>query len=170
MDKSEAEVVPDARGYNELMDVYSLHQLMIRRGTLLEQTPEFVSFKRTYIQKWGTIAYVLHLLEKLMAEHQAELCYIEGRKVAELANDNSSADLTKYTKEQLFGCVVNQDEVGTKVKVPALMFKGVTGPILAATVIQKNWRMHKSRVAYTYLKFLMGKATIIQRYFRLYMF
>jgi hypothetical protein len=30
--------------------------------------------------------------------------------------------------------------------------------------------MHKSRVAYTYLKFLMAKATIIQRYFRLYLF
>lgn len=129
-----------------------------------------MSFKRTYIQKWGSIAYVLHLLERLMTEHEVGLCYIEGRKVAELAQDNNSQELTKYTKEQLFACVVNQDEVGTKVKVPSLMFKGITGPILAATVIQKNWRMHKSRVAYTYLKFLMGKATIIQRYFRLYMF
>jgi hypothetical protein len=129
-----------------------------------------VSFKRTYIQKWGSIAYVLHLLERLMTEHEVDLCYIEGRKIAELAQDSNSQELTKYTKEQLFACVVNQDEVGTKVKVPSLMFKGITGPILAATVIQKNWRMHKSRVAYTYLKFLMGKATIIQRYFRLYMF
>jgi len=58
--------MPDIRGYNELMDVYSLHQLMIRKGTLLEQTPEFISFKRTYISRWGSIAYVLHLLEKLM--------------------------------------------------------------------------------------------------------
>jgi hypothetical protein len=74
--------VPDARGYNELMDVYSLHQLMIRRGTILEQTPEFVSFKRTYMHKWGSISYVLHLLERMMTEAEVDLCYVEGRKVA----------------------------------------------------------------------------------------
>lgn len=68
LDKKEQINVPDARGYNELMDVYSLHQLMIRKGTLLEQTPEFISFKRTYIARWGSIAYVLHLLEKLMSD------------------------------------------------------------------------------------------------------
>jgi hypothetical protein len=55
---------------------------MIRKGTLLEQTPEFISFKRTYISRWGSIAYVLHLLEKLMSDYQVELCYVEGRKVA----------------------------------------------------------------------------------------
>ena len=49
-----------------------------------------------------------------------------------------------------------------------MMFKGQEGPILAATVIQKNWRTHKARVAYTYLKFLMAKATVIQRSFRLF--
>lgn len=82
IDRKEPINVPDARGYNELMDVYSLHQLMIRKGTLLEQTPEFISFKRTYIQRWGSIAYVLHLLEKLMSDAQVELCYVEGRKIA----------------------------------------------------------------------------------------
>jgi hypothetical protein len=30
------ESIQDPRGYNELMDVYSLHQLIIRKGTLLE--------------------------------------------------------------------------------------------------------------------------------------
>lgn len=135
MDKKEPITVPDARGYNELMDVYSLHQLMIRKGTLLEQTPEFISFKRTYISRWGSIAYVLHLLEKLMSDSQVELCYVEGRKVAYLAQDDTSNNLTKYTKEQLFECVVNKDEVSSKIKIPSLLFKGHEGPILAATVI-----------------------------------
>jgi len=102
--------VPDARGYNELMDVYSLHQLMIRKGTLLEQTPEFISFKRTYISRWGSIAYVLHLLEKMMSDADVELCFVEGRKIAQLAG-NESNQLEKYTKEQLFDCVVNKDDV-----------------------------------------------------------
>lgn len=42
------------------------------------------------------------------------------------------------------------------------MYKGHSGPVLAATCIQKNWRMHKARVAYTYLRFLISKATKIQ--------
>ena len=57
--------------------------------------------------------------------------------------------------------VDNTDKELRKVKIPSMMFKGHEGPILAATVIQKNWRTHKARVAYTYLKFLMSKATII---------
>jgi len=30
--------------------------------------------------------------------------------------------------------------------------------------------MHKAKVAFTYLKYLMSKATTIQRHFRLYLF
>jgi len=56
---------------------------------------------------------------------------------------------------------MNQDEVGKSIRIPSLMFKGLEGPILAATVIQKNWRMHKAKVAFTYLKYLMSKATTI---------
>jgi len=131
---SKAEVnVPDARGYNELMDVYSLHQLIIRKGSLLEQTPEFVSFKRTYIGRWGGISYILHLLEKLMADNGVDLGYVEGRKVAELAAGD--ADLRRPSKEELFECIVNKEEVSSKVKIPSLMFKGHEGPILAATTI-----------------------------------
>lgn len=133
---------------------------MIRRGTLLEQTPEYVSFKRTYLDRWGAISYVLHLLEKMMTDAGVELCFVEGQKIAQLVSGDMG-QLQGYTKEQLFECVVNKDAVGTKVRVPSLMFKGSEGPVLAAITIQKNWRMHKSRVAYTYLKFLMGKATII---------
>ena len=50
------------------------------------------------------------------------------------------------------------------------MFKGPKGPILAATTIQKNFRMFKAREAYKHLRFLMKKAKIIQRRFRLYLF
>jgi hypothetical protein len=49
------------------------------------------------------------------------------------------------------------------------MYKGIQGPIKAANCIKKNWRMHKARVAYTYLKFLISKAIKIQTTFRLYL-
>jgi len=150
------------------MDVYSLHQLIIRKGKLLDTTPEFLSFKRTYIAKWGSISYILLLLEKLLGQSSVDLAYVEGRKVALLVAGD--LDLNKPSNEELFDCVVNKDQVGKQIKIPSLMFKGHEGPILAATAIQKNWRMHKARVAYTYLRFLMEKATVIQRAFRLFLF
>jgi hypothetical protein len=78
--------------------------------------------------------------------------------------------LKKPTNENLFDCIVNKDEVGKVIKIPSRMFKGPKGPEVAAIVIQKNWRMYKAHTAYTQLKFLMGKATTIQRRFRLYLF
>jgi len=158
----------NARDYNELMDQYSLHQIIIRKGQILDTTPEFISFKRTYLNKWGAVSYILHCIQRLLSESEVELAYIEGRKVALLAG--VEMDLKKPPKEELYDCIVNKNEVASRIKIPSMMFKGQEGPILAATVIQKNWRSHKARVAYTYLKFLMQKATVIQRSFRLYQF
>ena len=96
-----------ARDYNELMDEYSLHQLIIRRGILLEQTPEFQSFKRTYITKWGQISYILMMIEKLLKNANADVVYINGRKVAQLCY-TSEIDLNnKLADEELFDCIQN---------------------------------------------------------------
>lgn len=162
----ERETGVEARGYNELMDEYSLHQLMFRKGKLIDQTPEFISFRRTYIDKWGPVSFILMNFEKLFADHDVQLAYVDGRQLVELAREN----LDKPTKEEMFDCINNKDEVGKLVKIPTRMFKGPEGPILAATVIQKNFRMYKAREAYKHLRFLMKKATIIQRRFRLYLF
>ena len=51
---------------------------------------------------------------------------------------------------------------------PHNKYQGVKGPLLAAVCIQKYWRRFKAYTAYSQLKFLMTKATIIQRKYRLY--
>lgn len=38
----------DPKSYPEILDTYSLHHFIIRKGKTLEETPEFVSFKRTF--------------------------------------------------------------------------------------------------------------------------
>lgn len=164
--KVDADTQP--RDYNELMDQFSLHQIIIRKGEVLDTTPEFISFKRTYLSKWGSVSYILHLIQRLLQDSDVDMAYVEGRKVAMLATEDM--DLKKPSKEDLYDCINNKDEVASRIKIPSMMFKGQEGPILAATVIQKNWRTHKARVAYTYLKFLMTKATTIQRSFRLFQF
>ena len=125
--------IPNAREYNELMDAYSLHQLMIRKGVLLVDTPEFVSFRRTFLNKWGSISFILHLIEKLLLDNEVELAIVEGKKVANLATNEM--DLKKPTKEELYECIVNKEDVSSKIKIPSMMFKGHEGPIIAATVV-----------------------------------
>jgi hypothetical protein len=43
--------------------------------------------------------------------------------------------LDKPTKEEIFDCITNKDDVGRLIKVPTRMFKGPEGPLRAATVI-----------------------------------
>lgn len=83
------------RGYNELMDEYSLHQLMFRKGKLIDQTPEFVSFRRNNIEKWGPVSYILMNFEKLFSDFNVQLAYVDGRALIELARES----LDKPTKE-----------------------------------------------------------------------
>ena len=148
------------------MDEYSLHQLIFRKGKLLEETPEFVSFRRLYIDKWGPISFIVMNFENLFKEYDVGLAYVDGRKLAGLAREA----LDKPTKEEIFDCITNKEEVGKMVKIPTIMFKGPDGPINAVVVIQKNYRMFKAREHYRDLRFLMKKATMIQRRFRLYLF
>ena len=77
------------------MDVYSLHQFIIRKGKSLDQTPEFISFKRTYINKWGAISYIIHLLEKMLLNYNVDLAYVEGKEIVKLALE----DLKKPNNE-----------------------------------------------------------------------
>jgi len=48
------------------------------------------------------------------------------------------------------------------------MYKGAGGPAMAAVAIQKTWRYFKAYSNFMQLKFLMDKATIIQRRYRLW--
>jgi len=102
----------------------------------------------------------------MLATFNVDMAYVEGKEIARLAEE----DLKKPTTEDLFDCIVNKDQVGKIIKIPSRMFKGAKGPELAATTIQKNWRMFKAHTAYQQLKFLMQKATVIQRRFRLFQF
>jgi hypothetical protein len=144
-DQSKQEAL--ARSYNELMDIYSLHQFIIRKGKVLDQTPEFISFKRTYISQWGSVSYIIHLLEKFLSTYGIDLAYIEGKQLVALAHSQTS-DMKKPGNELLFDCIINKEDVGKVIKIPSRMFKGPRGPELAAISIQKNWRMYKAHTAY----------------------
>jgi hypothetical protein len=43
------------KNYNELLDEFSLHQFVIRKGVTLVETEEFKSYKRIYAKDWPKI-------------------------------------------------------------------------------------------------------------------
>jgi hypothetical protein len=47
------------RNYEDIMDKFSLHQFIIRKGKVLDNTPEFASYRRTYRGVWGSIERVI---------------------------------------------------------------------------------------------------------------
>ena len=38
----------EIKNYNQVLDTFSLHQFVIRKGRTLTETEEFISYKRTY--------------------------------------------------------------------------------------------------------------------------
>jgi hypothetical protein len=43
------------KDYEQVMDAYSLHQFMIRKGKAMIDTEEFISFKRIFKNQWDVI-------------------------------------------------------------------------------------------------------------------
>lgn len=145
--------VEHIRGYNELLDAYSLHQFIIRKGRVLDSTPEFLSFKRTHASRWGPIVSVITALESLLAAFSVPIAYIDGQAVVALAGDELSAP----TMPALLKCVTNAEQVAALVSLPGSRFKpDEAGRRAAATAIQATWRGR--RVHQQYCAFLRFRA------------
>ena len=43
---------PEVKQYKEVMDHYSLHFFMVRKGKTIRESPEFQSYQRAYIKDW----------------------------------------------------------------------------------------------------------------------
>jgi hypothetical protein len=97
----------EARGYNELLDSFSLHQFIIRRGKTLSDTPEYESFKRKYLSAWGSITGIVRALEKMLEEFTVPVAYIDGNRVVTLARDL----IGPPSNDELLSCIVNIEQV-----------------------------------------------------------
>jgi hypothetical protein len=53
-----------SRGYEALLDRFSLHEFLIRRGATLDGTPEFESFKRAFEPCWHLVGDLIVRLEE----------------------------------------------------------------------------------------------------------
>lgn len=131
---------------------------LLRGRILLNGIIIFVLFYR------GSIQFIIQQLEKYLGQYTVPLAHIDCRRLLFF----SEQEFDSLCDDDLLSCVANRQQVWEAIKNPKQRFKGPYGPVLAAIHIQKNWRRYKAYSAYSQLKFLMEKATIIQRKFRLY--
>lgn len=153
------ERILDPREYNELMDTFSSHFFIIRKGATLDTTPEFLSYARTYSFDWDRIRSLIKLMEDLTKRYKLEKVKVDGKMLSDIK-------VRKVTDEDLMVCIVDYEELLKKIKMPKLLFRTKNGPELAAAKIQAAWKMHKDKQKYkTFLK-LSNTAKVIQAAFR----
>lgn len=148
----------DQRTYEEIVDSFSGHQIMLRKGLIL-QTPEFQSFKRVNSESWGNLAQALAFAEEVFQKIAAPLVYIDGKKLAELVKD----ELRPLRLEELLGCVINSATVIPLLNSASYKYRSSMGKDLAAVKIQSLWKRYKDYSAYKQLKVLIRKSVIIQK-------
>lgn len=150
----------DARTYAELLDLYSLHEFIIRRGRTLRNTPEFVSFKRSYVTQWGSIETVVEQLEDLLTAYGVPTAYIDGKQVVHYA----VLDQGVLSKEELMSCIANRQEVEPLMASVVVQYQqGLRGHHVAATKLQSVWKMYRERRRYGRLRVATAAAVVIQR-------
>ncbi|CUI15395.1 IQ calmodulin-binding protein, putative [Bodo saltans] len=150
----------DARTYAELLDLYSLHEFIIRRGRTLRNTPEFVSFKRSYSAQWGSIETVIEQLEDLLTAYGVNMVYIDGKRVMHFA----VLDQGILSKEELMSCIANRQEVEPQMASVVVQYQqGLRGHHVAATKLQSVWKMYRERKRYGRLRIATAAAVVIQR-------
>ena len=156
--------VDKIRGYNELLDEYSLHQFIIRRGRALMDTPEFKSFQRSNEGRWGGILRVIEALEAMLTLFSVPMAFIDGMAVAKLAMD----ELAQLSTERLLECVANVDQVESLLRQPGRRFLGSNtaeggGAGLAATLVQSQFRAYRCRSRYNMFMHQRDATVVIQR-------
>ena len=127
------------RKYGELLDEYSLHEIIIRKGKVLSSTPEFLSYRRKYRALWTRISTILNMLEALMEELKVPTAFIDGKAVFRFAEENQQ----QLTVDQLLECIINFDSV--RPFVDASKYRNLTGSKIAAG--EELGRLHNSAKA-----------------------
>lgn len=138
--------------YPEILDTYSLHYLVIRKGTVLGETPEFQSYKRICEDFWPTINEILKKLEIIGRNSGIDWMKVDGKKLAKLAlkwKREEGVGRKEHSIEELLETLAEEgaDEVKKR----------------AARKIQSVWRGFLGRRDYRRLKILIGKVVTIQR-------
>lgn len=156
--------VEKIRGYNELLDTYSLHQFIIHKGKAMRETPEFISFKRVAQEIWGGVDEVIKALEVLLTRYFVPLAYVDGQRLMTVA----AMQMASFTKQDLLSCIVNEDQVGSLIRRPGQRYKGKDRKRRAVVTIQNFFRMWWHQKKYNRFRHHLSSVELIQKTWRSY--
>jgi hypothetical protein len=148
----------ETRTYEEIVDSFSGHQIIFRKGKIL-QTPEFQSFKRVYSETWGNLSQALSFAEDVFTRINAPIVYLDGKKLVHFVKD----ELRPLKLDDLLSSVINSSTVIPLMNSASHRYKNPLGKNLAAVKIQALWKGFKDYSAYKQLKVLIRKSVIIQK-------
>ena len=110
------------RIYEELQDEFAYQTLLIIRGRIARETPDFESFKRTNQRLWDKIDNILRRIELFCEKYGIQFAEINGRKLGE------AALLEIVTEDDIHACLVGVDEFVLKKQTEAV------------TIIKRAWK------------------------------
>eukprot|EP00899_Mesostigma_viride_P008752 jgi/Mesvir1/17879/Mv12955-RA.1 len=170
VDMSEQSNLAAARGYQQLLDAFSLHEFVIRHGVVLDSTPEFASYKRTYARVWPQIESLIRHLEEVCTTFNVDRAVIDGKALAEIAEEAEDDVNAEVGMDDLLSCIQNIDEVAAQLEKydeeGQLLVR--LSPDEAATIIQKYWRGYSRRQECRNMIMLVRLVKKIQRFWRAY--
>ncbi len=141
--------------YLEVVDEYSSHEFLMRRGQVLHDTPEFQSYMRLHAQTWHQIQFVIEQLASFLSQFEVSLANIDGKKVKTFASMDR-----ELTPLELFECIVNKDQMSSLVQNhPKLKY--ALDHQKAAFKVQSLFRMVVIRKDYGRIKVLIKKVMVI---------
>ena len=148
----------EPRTYDEIVDSFSGHQIIFRKGKILS-TPEFQSFRRVYSESWGNIAQALAFAEDVFNRISAPIVYVDGKKLVHAVKD----ELKPLKLDELLACVINSTTVIPLMNSASHKYKNPMGKDFAAVKIQSLWKGYKDHSAYKQLTVLIRKSVVIQK-------
>ena len=95
---------PAPRVYEDIQDEFAHQTLLVVKGKIAKDTPDFESFRRTNAREWKRINAVLVKIEEFCELFGIQFAEIDGRKLSEAAH------LEIVTHDDVYSCLVNVDE------------------------------------------------------------
>ena len=154
------------RGYVEIMDQHALHIFFVRMGRVVEESPEFESFKRVHVSIWGKVTNYLAHLEIYCKLLKIKMLRVNGSKLVQKIWRSMPP-----TAENLIDCVLPYGEEASEVDPSS--YDGTEFHhklrLNALVKIQSLFRMRKARIRARKLRILLRKIKFIQSWIRVYL-
>lgn len=144
------------RGYEDLMDQHALQIFLVRHGKVIDETPEFQSFKRLAGKRWEKVAPYLKLLLKCINRLELKLVRINGSDLLKISLMHSKPSIPLVMR-----CLIAADSDENEGETYLAELKRYS-----VIKIQAFIRMKQAIKRTRRLKILNKKIMILQNWFR----